>query len=300
MASSQPPPSAKPLIAAITGLPSVSIASKTCCPRLAVLCAPTPDWRDNSAMSAPATNALSPAPVTTTARTPASSRSSSRTACNSSIAAAFRALRRSGRLMVIVATASARAISSCESVIATSDSTLAPPPEDRDEPGSGGAGRCAGRIGGEVVHVSRPSGHEPLMPLVARPVPRRKGHGGEAGPGIPPRPLGARERANQHQCEPAVRRAVAGLVVDTARQRRLGHGGHEENARRIDCDRQPQPEPAQRRPGACRWRRRTHGSEGRLQREGIHQPSEQDGAHHESTEHHTAEAKLLARLILQQ
>ena len=72
IASSQPPPSAKPLIAAITGLPSCSIASKICWPRRACSLPSTGVCTASSLMSAPATNDFSPAPVSTIARTPAS------------------------------------------------------------------------------------------------------------------------------------------------------------------------------------------------------------------------------------
>jgi len=72
IAVSQPPPSAKPLMAAITGLPRFSMRSSTSCPKRldcsawkAVTCA-------SSLMSAPAMNALSPAPVRMTPRTEAS------------------------------------------------------------------------------------------------------------------------------------------------------------------------------------------------------------------------------------
>src|SRR3989442_5205708 len=60
----------------------------------------------NSAMSAPATNALSPAPVMTTTRIDASLRSSSSSAAPSSRVLMFRAFLLSGRLIVIIPTRS--------------------------------------------------------------------------------------------------------------------------------------------------------------------------------------------------
>src|SRR3989442_15200800 len=60
----------------------------------------------NSAMSAPATNALCPAPVMTTTRIDASLRSSSSSAAPSSRVLIFRAFLLSGRLIVIIPTRS--------------------------------------------------------------------------------------------------------------------------------------------------------------------------------------------------
>ena len=63
-------------------------------------------------MSAPATNAFSPAPVKTTTATESSSRKASRAARMSSCTCRFTALRTSGRLMVISATPSVTSVSS--------------------------------------------------------------------------------------------------------------------------------------------------------------------------------------------
>src|SRR3990172_8021855 len=62
----------------------------------------------NSAMSAPAANALSPAPVTTTARTVSSASSSAREEASSSFILEFIAFSLSGRLRLRTATAPAR------------------------------------------------------------------------------------------------------------------------------------------------------------------------------------------------
>jgi cytochrome bd-type quinol oxidase subunit 1 len=104
-AFSQPPPSAKPLIAAITGLPRFSTRSSTSCPELldrsasiALACA-------SSLMSAPATNALSPAPVRMTPRTASSSRACSKAVRRSFHVGVFRALSTLGRLTVTEAIA---------------------------------------------------------------------------------------------------------------------------------------------------------------------------------------------------
>ena len=61
--------------------------------------------------SAPAQNALSPAPVSTTTRTSASAFAAANAARSSVITAHDRALRRSGRLIVTVATWSATSYS---------------------------------------------------------------------------------------------------------------------------------------------------------------------------------------------
>jgi len=100
IAVSHPPPRAKPLIAAITGLPRFSTRSSTSCPTrldlsasIALACASSP-------MSAPAMNALSPAPVRMTPRTAASSRASSKAVRKSFQVGVLRALSTFGRLSV--------------------------------------------------------------------------------------------------------------------------------------------------------------------------------------------------------
>src|SRR4249920_3159637 len=108
MASSQPPPSAYPLIAAITGLPRCSTMSKTCWPASANARALVGVCTASSLMSAPATNALSPAPVRITTRISPSSFRSSIARRSASSVSAFRAFRTLGRLNVTVATAPLR------------------------------------------------------------------------------------------------------------------------------------------------------------------------------------------------
>ena len=106
IASSHPPPSAKPLTAAMTGLGQVSILRNTSCPARARALASTGVWPDSSEMSAPATNAR-PAPVSITPAIASSTRISSIACPSSSIVASFKALSLSGRLTVRVATRSA-------------------------------------------------------------------------------------------------------------------------------------------------------------------------------------------------
>jgi hypothetical protein len=107
IASSQPPPSAYPLMAAMDGLPMVSRRRNTLWPNSAVRRPMTGSTLASSAMSAPETNDFSPAPVRMSTRTlssfsaAASAWSSSRTVCAES------AFRTSARLMVTVATPSA-------------------------------------------------------------------------------------------------------------------------------------------------------------------------------------------------
>src|SRR6266545_364719 len=100
MASSQPPPRAKPLTAAITGLPSRSMRSSTRCPRRERSLPSTGLCVASSAMSAPATNAFSPAPVRMTPRVAGSAARAAKAASSSSTVPSFRALSLSGRLMV--------------------------------------------------------------------------------------------------------------------------------------------------------------------------------------------------------
>ena len=107
IASSQPPPSAKPFTAAIVGLGDVSKRRKTdlaalrerLAPNRAVTCS-------SSEMSAPATNAR-PAPVRMTPPTSRSARSESIASPSSAITRSLSAFSLSGRLTVIVAIRSA-------------------------------------------------------------------------------------------------------------------------------------------------------------------------------------------------
>src|SRR5690242_3746492 len=103
IASSHPPPRAKPLTAAMTGLPRFSIRSVNACPRRVASSASTAVLFAISAMSAPAANAFSPAPVRMTPRTVESSRESSKAARNSWIVTLFSAFRTLGLFSVTYA-----------------------------------------------------------------------------------------------------------------------------------------------------------------------------------------------------
>src|SRR5438128_266311 len=100
MAVSQPPPSAKPLTAAITGLPRFSIRLRTAWPNELASSASIAVTRASSLMSAPAMNALSPAPVRMTPRTAVSYRASSKAVRRSSQVRRFRAFSTFGRFSV--------------------------------------------------------------------------------------------------------------------------------------------------------------------------------------------------------
>src|SRR5499427_5570758 len=95
-------------MAAITGLPMFSMRSNTCCPVRPCSRPLVGVWTASSLMSAPATNDLSPAPVTITTRIASSASSSTIARRSSSSVCAFSALSTLGRLMVIVATAPSR------------------------------------------------------------------------------------------------------------------------------------------------------------------------------------------------
>ena len=77
--------------------------------------------RDSSLMSAPAMNALSPAPVSRMTRTSGSASSAATAASMAPSVASFRALRTAGRLTVMVATAPSRATMTGDSTWAGSD-----------------------------------------------------------------------------------------------------------------------------------------------------------------------------------
>ncbi len=100
IASSHPPPSANPLIQAITGFPQVSIVRRTSCPRRDFASPVATSSRAISLMSAPAANAFSPVPVSKITRT-ATSFVIAMNACSSSLNTfAFNACNTSGRFSV--------------------------------------------------------------------------------------------------------------------------------------------------------------------------------------------------------
>ncbi len=104
-ASSRPPPSAKPLTAAITGIGRSSKLSITRWPRREKSSPSAADIFDIAAISAPATNARSPAPVRISTRTDESWRTSRITRAISSSTSRFNAFSAAGRLTVRVAIA---------------------------------------------------------------------------------------------------------------------------------------------------------------------------------------------------
>src|SRR6266446_3499568 len=103
IAVSQPPPSAKPLTAAITGLPRFSMRSRTLWPKRLARAASKAASVASSVMSAPAMNAFSPAPVRIAPRIAASSRTSSNAVRRSFHVGVFSALSAFGRLIVTYA-----------------------------------------------------------------------------------------------------------------------------------------------------------------------------------------------------
>ena len=105
-ASSHPPPSAKPLIAAMTGFPRVSISRSAAWPSLEDASPWSGVITASSLMSAPATKAFSPAPVRITTPTSAFSRSEEKTAWISRTVFSFSAFNTLGRLIVTRATRS--------------------------------------------------------------------------------------------------------------------------------------------------------------------------------------------------
>ena len=103
IANSNPPPNAKPLIAAITGLLQFSILLKTKCPLFDSSLAFSELKAENSLISAPATKDFSPLPVTMTQFTFLSEFKMSKTFSKSLKTCAFKAFRLSGLLMVTTA-----------------------------------------------------------------------------------------------------------------------------------------------------------------------------------------------------
>src|SRR5262249_45216216 len=91
---------AKPLTAAITGLPSVSSSPSVCWMKRLCASPPTASSPASPWISAPAAKALSPAPVTMTPWIPASARASSSAVRSSVSTASLIALYAAGRLKV--------------------------------------------------------------------------------------------------------------------------------------------------------------------------------------------------------
>src|SRR5580698_1319085 len=104
-ANSRPPPSAKPLTAAMTGIGRSSKLSITRWPRREKSSPSTADIFAIAAISAPATKALSPAPVTMSTRTEGSCRTSRITRAISSSTSRLSAFSALGRFTVSVAIA---------------------------------------------------------------------------------------------------------------------------------------------------------------------------------------------------
>src|SRR3989338_2319554 len=100
MASSSPPPRAYPLMAAMLGLPRRSRRLSTSWPRRAKAAPSTGFWDASSPMSAPATNAFSPMPVTISTPVDASSPAAATARSISCMVRRSRAFSFSGRLMV--------------------------------------------------------------------------------------------------------------------------------------------------------------------------------------------------------
>ena len=103
IASSQPPPSANPFTAATMGLGDCSSRRNVPEPLRESASARAASQAASSAMSAPATNALGPAPVTIAARTEPSPSSRSVASPSSVMTASLSALSFSGRLTVMTA-----------------------------------------------------------------------------------------------------------------------------------------------------------------------------------------------------
>src|SRR3989304_3639409 len=110
IASSLPPPRAKPVTAAISGLVTLRMCSH--CWKRYPWSMSTAEASANSRMSAPAANARA-LPVSTMQRISSSRSKSSSTVTSSSISARFKALRTSGRFNCTTAFASSRVTTRC-------------------------------------------------------------------------------------------------------------------------------------------------------------------------------------------
>ena len=111
IAISRPPPSAKPLSSAMTGFPRRSTPRIICWPAREKRSASAGGSDANSEMSAPATNAFCPDPVSTTTRTDASAPAAENAPASSAMVALFSALSLSGRLIVMRRTPAPSSIS---------------------------------------------------------------------------------------------------------------------------------------------------------------------------------------------
>src|SRR5687767_10065403 len=237
IASSQPPPSAKPLIAAITGLPSCSIESKICWPWRACSLPATGESTASSLMSAPATKAFSPLPVRTIARTPASALNAAMALASSVSVWLFRALRTFGRLRETMATAPSRSIRRLSKVMRL-------PPHDTPRPRGAQAQRGAGGVVPDVAPLGKTCRHVHLNPFHAHAVKHRDHERGDHRAARHAGPAGFRGRAQGQQRHHGVRTGVQHRIGEpvTDRRRHVGHGrpvidrGHQDRYRQPEAD----------------------------------------------------------------
>src|SRR5947207_1110490 len=300
IASSQPPPRQKPLIAAITGLPMFSIRSRTCCPRCACSLPCVGLSAASSLMSAPAMNAFSPAPVTITTRTDASCFRCSTACRSSSVVGVSRALRTAGRLMVRIATAPSRSRRRLSKVIDAASRNYTPRPTGKQR--DGGAERIRVPIG----DIRGTPGHEPLMNFVGDPIERGERETDERLPKRDARLHAAGQRTRNHQSESQVTEGMRRLVGNTRRQRRLMQGRQVKDRGHIERDRTPESDDAaviqnakfkmQTRSMSFAFRILNFA----LQREEVQDPAEGDASDDERREELRAEPQLLLRLVAHQ
>src|SRR5687768_15053205 len=179
-------------------------------------------------MSAPATKAFSPAPVSTTARTPASSLNAVMARASSVSVWLFKALRTFGRLRVTMATASSRSIRRLSKVMRL-------PSHDTPRPREAEARCRAGGVVPNVTPIGKTRGHVHLDAFHADTVEHRdherRHHRAARDAG--PAPLGCctQRQQRQHDVRAGVQHRVGEPVID--RRRHLGRGravvdrGHE-------------------------------------------------------------------------
>src|SRR5688572_18119451 len=166
-------------------------------------------------MSAPATKAFSPAPVSTTARTAASSLNAVMARASSVSVWLFKALRTFGRLRVTMATASSRSIRRLSKVIRL-------PSHDTPRPRGAEAHGSAGGVVPDVTPFRKTRRHIHLDPFHAQAVQQRNCKRGEyrtTDDAAPSAPLRRANREHRQCC-------VAAGVKDGVREPVANRRGH--------------------------------------------------------------------------
>ena len=166
IASSLPPPSAKPLTAAMTGMGKLSIIRNTSLPSLPKASPSALVMVLMEPMSAPATKLLSPSPVRTIQRM-ADWSTASKAAFRSARTSGFRAFSAFGRSMVIISTAPCTSVFT-NAIVKTSIQVISYSKQPPDKGQVSGLAHCPGCIN---IRSDPSKGNQSISTMVAQPMP---------------------------------------------------------------------------------------------------------------------------------